>query len=141
MKKYNPLIEKYTSKGVRIDNIEYAIDSVKEGAKREHILESLTADYRGMHVNDATNLLEELFTVNGGEFKKENKGGYLYGTFLLMLGLIFIFYIVYVFTYGGVILRPIIVFGCAILLPATGIILLIKAMRGKYRDSEEPFKD
>jgi hypothetical protein len=141
MKKYTPIIEKYANKGVRIDNIEYAIDSVKDGAKREHILESLTADYRGMHVNDATNLLEELFVVNGGEFKKENKGGYLYGTFFLMLGLLFAFYIFYVFTYGGVLVRPILVFAGAIILTSSGIILLIKAMRGKYRDSHEPFKE
>jgi hypothetical protein len=43
MNKYADVIKRYTDKGVSADTIEYAISFVKEGAKREHILESLTA--------------------------------------------------------------------------------------------------
>jgi hypothetical protein len=141
MKKFDPIIEKYRNKGVSADNIEYAIDSVKYGSKREHILEGLTADYRGMNAEEATNLLEELFGANGGEFKKENRTGYLYGAFLLMLALPSAFYIFYVFTYGGVLVRPILVFLTAILGTLGGIILIVKALLGKYRDTDDPFKD
>src|SRR5687768_14439676 len=105
MKKFAHIIEKYQSRGISADNIEYAIDSVKHGAKREHVIENLTADYRGMNLTDANGLLNELFTVNGGEFKKENRYGYLFGAFLLMLGIPCAFYIFYVFTTGGVIRR------------------------------------
>jgi hypothetical protein len=141
MKKFDPIIEKYRNKGVRADNIEYAIDSVKYGTKREHILESLTADYRGMNAEDAINLLEELFVTNGGEFKKENRTGYLYGAFLLLIGLSCAYWIFYVFNYGGILVRPILVFLTAILGTLGGITLIIKALLGKYRDTDDPFKE
>lgn len=141
MKKFANIIEKYQSRGVSFDNIEYAVESVKRGAKREHIIDNLSADYRGMNLTDANGLLNELFEANGGEFKKENRYGYLYSTFLLMLGLPLAFYIYYVFTYGGVLVRPVLVFAGAITFNFLGIVLLIKAIRGKYRDSDEPFND
>ena len=141
MKKFANIIEKYQSKGVSVDNIEYALESVKRGAKREHILDNLSADYRGMNLTDANGLLNELFEANGGEFKKENRYGYLFGTFMLMFGLPCAFYIYYVFTYGGVLVRPILVFGLAIGGTFSGLYLIIKAILGKYRDSDEPFKD
>ncbi|MBO9203874.1 MULTISPECIES: hypothetical protein [Niastella] len=140
MKKFESIIEKYQERGVRIDNIEYAIESVKHGAKRDHILENLSADYRGMNLTDANGLLNELFAANGGEFKKENRGGYLYGIFCLMLGLSLGYYFYYVFTYGGRI-RPITVLGGAIAFTFLGLVLTTKALLGKYRDSDEPFKD
>lgn len=141
MKKFKPIIEKYTNKGVTIDNIEYAIESVKQGSKREHVLENLTADYRGMQITDANSLLEELFAVNGGEFKKENRTGYLYGFFFLMLGLLAGFYVFYVFMYGGLIKRPVTISLMALAGTGTGLFLIIKAMRGKYRDADDPFKE
>lgn len=141
MKKFANIIEKYQNRGVNMDNIEYAVESVKRGAKREHIIDNLSADYRGMNLTDANGLLNELFEANGGEFKKENRYGYLFGFFLLMLGLPLAFYIYYVFTYGGILVRPVLVFGGAIVFNTLGIILLFKAIRGKYRDSDEPFYD
>lgn len=141
MKKFANIIDKYQSRGVSIDNIEYAVESVKRGAKREHILDNLSADYRGMNLTDANGLLNELFEVNGGEFKKENRYGYLFGSFMLMLGLPCAFYIYYVFTYGGILVRPIVVFGLAIVGTFSGLYLIIKALLGKYRDADEPFKD
>jgi hypothetical protein len=129
MSKYADVIKRYTEKGVSPDNIEYAISSVKEGAKREHILGSLTASYRGMQPMEANMLLEELFLMNGGEFKKENRTGYLYGTLFLLLGGLCAAYIAYTFISGA----------------ATGLLaglsLVIKSLRGKYRDSDDPFVD
>jgi hypothetical protein len=92
-------------------------------------------------LTDANGLLNELFEANGGEFKKENRYGYLFGTFLLMIGLPLAYYIYYVFTYGGTLVRPITVFIGAIGCNTLGIILLILAICGKYRDSDEPFND
>ena len=83
MNKFENLVIKYTAIGVSKENIEYAISSVKDGTKREFILESLTADYRGMEYGLANSMLEELYKLNGGEFKKENRNGYLYGIFFL----------------------------------------------------------
>ncbi|MBO9682900.1 MAG: hypothetical protein J7502_09580 [Flavisolibacter sp.] len=139
MGKFDLIIEKYRNKGVSVENIEYAIDSVKYGSKREHILEGLTADYRKMNIEDATDLLEDLFVANGGEFKKENRTGYLFGTVLLLAGLPCAFYIFYVLVYGGVLIKPILVFSIACFGTFGGMVLMIKAIRGKYRDTDDPF--
>ena len=104
-------------------------------------MDNLRADYRGMRETDAMALLNELFAANGGEFKKENRTGYLYGIFMLMIGLPLAYYIFYVFTYGGILMRPILVFGGAIFCNLVGVYLIIKALRGKYRDSDDPFKN
>src|SRR5688500_8252556 len=110
MSKIKSVREKYLDKGFQEYNIDYAIDSVKTGSKRGHIIESLTSDYRGMTAEDSHQLLNDLFAANGGEFKKENRGGYLYGTFFLLIGLSLSIYIIYVFMYGGILVRPILMF-------------------------------
>jgi hypothetical protein len=53
MKKFASIIEKYQTRGISVDNIEYAVESVKRGAKREHIIDNLIADSRGMNLTDA----------------------------------------------------------------------------------------
>ena len=136
MKKFEPIIEKYTSLGVNAEHIEYAIDAARYGTKREYILEGLTAPYRGMSAGEATIMLEEIFAANGGEFKKENRGGYLYGSVFLMLGLSCGYYIYHVYTYGGVIVRPMLFFVTAIFGTLVGIIFIIKALFGKFRDTD-----
>jgi hypothetical protein len=142
MGKFDPIIEKYRNKGVSAENIEYAIDSVKDGTKREHILESLTAFYRGMNAEDATSLLEELFAANGGEFKKENRSGYWYGAIFLSLGLACAYYIFHVYTYGGILRRPILFFLLAIGGTFSGIVFIVAALFGKFRDTyEDPFQE
>lgn len=142
MRNIESIKDKYLGKGIREDNLSYAIEAVKEGSKREHIIENLTADYRGMPADEASQLLEELFAANGGEFKKENRGGYLYGAFFLLIGLSATFYIYYVFTYGGVLIKPILVWAAAILCSFTGVTFIIKAIAGKYRDGkDDPFEN
>lgn len=141
MKKFEPIIEKYNSIGISADNIEYAVSSVKDGAKRAHIIENLTSDYRGMNIFQSMDLLDELFEANGGEFKKENKGGYLYGALFLLIGLSCTFYICYVLLFGGVIVRPVLVGAGAVVGIFTGLSFVIKSLRGNYRDEHEPFKD
>jgi hypothetical protein len=140
MSKFDIIKQQFLSNGIKQENIDYAVDAVKNGTKREFILENLTADYRGMSQAEAVPLIEALFAANGGEFKKENSGGYLYGGALLFAGLLLAFYIGYVAFFGGVLVRPVFVVSGAALCLGLGAKLLYKAMRGKYRDADEPFR-
>ncbi len=79
MKNIDSIKARYRSMGIKEDNIDYAISAVKDGVKRAHIVENLTADYRGMKEEETMPLLNELFAANGGEHKKENSNGYLFG--------------------------------------------------------------
>ena len=135
MKKFATLQTKYLAQGVKEDNIEYAISAVNDGSKREHILENLVADYRGMNTIEANQMLNEMFAANGGEFKKENRDGYLTGIALLMIGLPAAFYIYYVYTYGGILHEALMVWGLAICGILGGIGCIVMSMLGKYRDS------
>ncbi len=141
MKNINTIKAAHLAKGVKEENLTYAIDAVKEGSKREHILENLTADYRGMDYLQATQLLEELFAANGGEFKKENRGGYLFGIVFLLVGLAAAFYIYTVNDFGGKLKMVIIMWSLAIGGLGGGVIYIMMALRGKYRDSHDPFND
>lgn len=140
MKKFEAVIAKYHAKGVSLENIEYAISAVKDGSKRAHTIESLTADYRGVEYNLANNMLEDMYKVNGGEFKKENRNGYLFGTFLLMLGSGLAYYIWSVNHYGGIWVSPILTTAGAIVFLGGGLLLIITSLLGKYRDDMEPFE-
>jgi hypothetical protein len=131
MKKFESIIEKYTQKGVSIDNINYAISTVKDGIRREHALESLTADYRGVDFFLATDMLEDLYEANGGEFKKENKGGYYLATLFILLGGGAAWHVIHTLLYGGLLYLQVAALGGILLF--VGIFLLIKTLRGKYR--------
>jgi hypothetical protein len=140
MKNFEAIITKYSEQGISLDNIEYAISAVKDGSKREHTLESLTADYRGMDKLVADRMLVEMYAVNGGEFKKENRNGYWFATLLLMIGGGLAYYIWSVFQYGGILVRPILTFAAAGISLFGGFSLLIMSLLGKYRDDMEPFE-
>jgi hypothetical protein len=140
MSKFNAASQQFLAKGTKKENIDYAIDAVKTGTKREFIIENLTSDYRGMSREDAISLVDAMFALSGGEFKKENAGGYLYGGALLAAGLLLGFYIGYVLLFGGVLFRPILLITATAALLGLGAKLLFKAMRGKYRDADEPFR-
>ncbi len=141
MSKFDNIIEKYTEKGFAFDDIDYAIAAVKDGTRRELILESLTADYRGMKLNNANALLEDIYKINGGEFKKENRGGYLYSAVFFIKGASFSYYIYYVYRYGGVLYSPIVIFIGAIGGLLGGLLFLLLSIFGKYRQEDEPFQD
>lgn len=72
------LKEKYLKLGVLERHFDYAVSAVKSGTKREIILKNLTSDVRKMDRELSSNLLDELFHTNGGEFKYENRTGYMY---------------------------------------------------------------
>jgi hypothetical protein len=142
MRKIDLIKQKYLGIGVREDNIDFAIDAVLEGTKRELIIETLSADYRGMPEAQSSQLLEELFEANGGEFKKENRGGYLYGYLLLLVGVLGAGILVAILLSGEWRLKFIILSGAAALFGLVqGPVLLYKAFRGKYRDGDAPFEN
>jgi hypothetical protein len=142
MQKFGLVKSKYLTFGVSEDNIDYAIESVIEGTKQELILETLTADYRGMSGNQAAQLLQDLYVVNGGEFKKENRGGYLYGTLLSLVGLAGAgFFITMLISGEGKIKFMALAFAGAAFGLSKGPILIIKSLRGKFRDNDDPFNE
>lgn len=142
MSKFNTTKEKHLKLGVTEDNIDFAIGAVVDGTKREHIIETLIADYRGMTEAQSTLLLEDLFRVNGGEFKKENSGGYLYGTLLLLAGITCAAFCISMLVTGEGKMKFILLsLTGAIFGLSTGTVLMIKSFRGKYRDSDDPFSD
>lgn len=158
MKKYKETVNKYSELGVSLENIEYAIDAINYGTKRALIIEGLTADYRGMRPDVANAMLNDLYNANGGEFKKENRRGYLYAAFFLLTGLccacivyitnkeakaLFYDQLSRVNNYNTPIYyknsTPWIVSMYAYAGTAIGIFFLVKTLFGKYRDSHQPF--
>ena len=140
MGKFDLIIEKYSSQGLAVTDIEYAISAVQANTKREHIIENLNADYRaGMSDLQANLLLNDLYKANGGEFKNANRWGFIYGMLLLLAGLGCGFYIYYVFTYGGTLVSPILIFALAITGTLGGIFQIIQSVRGKLRENDDPF--
>ncbi|GEM_PF-1514393 len=91
--KFEEIKEKYLSIGVPEKHFEYAFKAVKSGTKKGFIMKNLTLDIRKVDVSTASNMLDDMFAANGGEFKYENRGGYLYS----------IFYLIAVVALGGVI--------------------------------------
>lgn len=141
MKKFNFIKSKYLSLGVSEDNIDFAIGSVMDGTKREHILEAMTADYRGMSERQSIQLLEELFEANGGEFKNENRGGYLYGILFSLVGVAGAAFLVSMLVSGEWTLKFIVLaIAGALFGLAKGPSLIIKSFRGTYRDNDDPFR-
>jgi hypothetical protein len=85
MKNFNSIKEKYISLEIPEKHIDYAFNAVKSGSKREIIIKNLTSDVRKVDYESANNMLDEMFSDNGGEFKYENRGGYLYSIFYLIV--------------------------------------------------------
>ena len=140
MTAFNLVKQRYLALGVKEDNIDFAISAVVDGTKREHIIESLTADYRGMTEDQSNQLLQDLFTANGGEFKKENRGGYLNGALLLLIGFIGAGFFIAMLVSGETKVKFIVLSLSAALfgLPA-GAMAIIKSLKGKYRDNDDAF--
>lgn len=131
------LKEKYLGLGVLEKNFDYAVSAVKNGTKRELILKNLTSDVRKMEKELSVNLLDELFQANGGEFKYENRVGYMYSIAYLIVAFL-CFLLIYVslfssnYTFGAKIKVGAFVgfFSFSFLFIKTFILTL----RGKHRD-------
>jgi hypothetical protein len=113
---------------------------VLEGTKREIIIDTLTADYRGMTVDDSNQLLEELFAANGGEFKKENRNGYLLAILLLLIGCLGAGFLFFMLSTGEWKIKFLFLAAVSALFGiGKGLSLLTKSLRGKYRENHSPF--
>lgn len=123
---------KYVSLGVPEKNVEYALNAVKAGTKKDFIMKNLTSDIRKVDASTANNMLDEMFAANGGEFKHENRGGYLYSTFYLIaivaLGIVTFYFSKenrsMQFKFGGALLVFIVLF----------FRTFIPTIRGKFRE-------
>lgn len=139
MRKFEVIKSKWLALGVKEDNIDYAITSVIAGTKREFIIETLTASYRGMNDSQSNLLLEDLFEVNGGEFKKENRSGYSFGILLCLVGLVSAGFLIGMIVTGEWKIKVLLLaIGGTIFGLIQGPVLLSKAIKGKYRDTDDP---
>lgn len=139
MKKFDSVKSKYLALGVSEDNIDYAIEAVIDGGKREHILESLTADYRGMSETQSSQMLGDLFEANGGEFKKENQGGYLNGIFLSLFGGLGLVCLILMLVWGEFKFKfALLAFGVAVFGLIKGPMIILKSLKGNYREEDDP---
>ena len=82
------LKEKYLKLGILERHFDYAVSAVKSGTKRDIIMKNLTSDVRKMDKSISSDLLDDLFQSNGGEFKYENRTGYLYSSAYLLIAII-----------------------------------------------------
>jgi hypothetical protein len=142
MGKFNSAKQQLLAQDITEENIDYAILSVKDGVRREVILESLMSDYRGMDYLKANNMLEDLYEAYGGEFRKENRTGYFFGIALLLIGIAALLYIIpnwnNVLNGQAPFIRLAAGFGGFCLI--AGGVTLYKALRGNYRHEDDPFK-
>ncbi len=139
---FETVINEYLTAGVKRSNIDLAIELVKKGTKRDHIIENLTEDYNGMDEFEATQMVSDLYEVSGTEFKQENRAGLLFGVLALALGLAATAYIIVVFTQGGVLVAPAVVVLVAIVGTLLGIFSLVKGLFGKHKnDIFDEFRD
>lgn len=129
--KLDEIKEKYVSLGVSEKNVEYTLNAVKSGTKRDFIIKNLTSDIRKVDANMASNMLDEMFAANGGEFKHENRGGYLYSTFYLIAILALGAVIFYMNGNGSLQLK---LSGALVLFLILFFRTFIPTIRGKFRE-------
>ena len=142
MPKFDLIKEKYLHIGIREDNIDFAIGAVLDGTRRDIIIETLTADYRGMNQDQSSQMLEELFEANGGEYKKENSGGYLYGSMLTFVGLLGASFFIAMILTGESKSKFLSIAGALALFGLfQGPFLLYKSFKGRYREADSPFEN
>ncbi len=87
MNKFDELTTLYLEKGVSVENIEYAIASVKSQINRDHIMEGLMEDYRGLSLENAHDLVDDLYEASGNEFRNYNITGFVLGFISLFIGI------------------------------------------------------
>jgi hypothetical protein len=138
--KFDALKQQLLSEGISEMNIDYAVLSIQEGVRRELIMESLQSDYRGMNYVIAGSMLDRLYEVYGGEFKKENRSGYAVGIMLLLLGVgcsaVALYYWRYILENNILKIMGFLGLGFTFI----GAVILFVAIRGKYRYEMNPLQ-
>lgn len=87
-KKFTMLKNELIQNGFGEKNFEYLYNAVKGGTKRELIFKNLTSDVRKIDADLANHALEQFYKINGGQFKYENRTGYLYSTAYLAVAVL-----------------------------------------------------
>ncbi|MES2777972.1 MAG: hypothetical protein V4722_27580 [Bacteroidota bacterium] len=132
--------QEFQPEGINGDHIEYAVSAIKEGTRRELIMENLI-EQRHLDITTSCELLDRLYQWNGGEFKVENKNGYVMGIFSLMAGVGLWACSVFLFFNEGALSKVIATVVMGAILIFYGIVILATAFRGKYRDEMDLFKE
>ena len=86
-KKFIVLKEKLILKGFSEKNFEYLYNAVKTGKNREVIYKNLTSDVRKLEPAFANEALDKIFEINGGEFKYQNRSGFMYSIAYAMVAI------------------------------------------------------
>ena len=84
-KKFQGVKEKYRDAGVKDDDIDYVIISIKENVPRQLIYDGLTTGYRHVNGRLANMMLDDFYQVHGGENKSANRFALFIGVFLLLV--------------------------------------------------------
>ena len=91
-------------------------------------------------IQQSKEMLDELFEANGGEFRKENRGGYLYAILLLLVAITGTTFFIAILLTGEINMKLIsLSLAGAIFGFSTGLSLLYKSLKGKYRREDDPF--
>lgn len=87
-KNFINLKEELLQKGFSERNFDYLYNAVKTGKNREVIFKNLTSDVRKVEPNIANEALDKVFEFNGGEFKYENRTGFMYSIAYAMVAVL-----------------------------------------------------
>ena len=134
-KKFTNLKIELINAGLSEKNFEYLYNAIKSGTKRELIFKNLTSDVRKVNPEIANISIEKMYKLNGGEFKYENRSGYLYSaaySIIAIAGLLILisFLSGYKLSTKIVIASALLFFGFSY----KAITTILKTVRGKYRD-------
>ena len=108
---------------------------MKSGTKRDLIIKNLTSDVRKVELNQANDALNEMFKINGGEFKYENNSGYLYSAAYVIIAIVGLLLLIINFS-GYKSSMKLLVAGALLFFwfSFKAITTISKALKGKYRE-------
>ncbi|SEF57506.1 hypothetical protein SAMN05421847_0358 [Halpernia humi] len=133
-KNFINLKEELLRKGFSERNFDYLYNAVKSGKNREVIFKNLTSDVRKVEPSMATEALDKIFEINGGEFKYENRNGYMYSIAYAIVAVLSLLMII-AYLNGSFIKLKLFIAAIAgfFIFSYKFVTTLYKSSRGKYR--------
>ena len=134
-KKFIDLKTQLISNGFSEKNYDYLYNAVKSGTKRDLIIKNLTSDIRKVELNQANFALNEMYKLNGGEFKYENKSGYMYSVAYIIIAIVGLLLLISYFS-GYEMSIKLLVAGILLFVGFSfkAISTILKTLKGKYRE-------
>jgi len=83
--------QEFEQGGIGSEHIEYAYSAIMDGIRRELIINNLV-NQRGVNESKSHELLNRLYLLNGGEFKVENRRGYMSGITIIGAAIVLVLY-------------------------------------------------